>query len=395
MTDHNCILCDAPLTPTTKPEHVWLQSGGGRMKSRRIYCDDCNAKMGNGPDAELAENMRFIRMLMNFPDGKGRPPPAYRGHHVGEQPVKLDPGGIPSLDGGKPFSITNLPDGRQEIEIRVGSEDPEGDIERLIPNIAGVLGASEAEVRQMLANGQFERRTERIGRQHVALTFGGPQAMRSMLKTCLSLWALRHLGHGELLKPGYAKARDIVRHGCDDLSMKLGALAPGVFAVPTEFTEPFGPNYNFACVASDANGRVTGYFRLYNFCAWRFVLCESEGAPNAVSGLIFDPANPTNWQKVTEADPVTYEMLDRAGREIELQDAKDGLVRLYKEYQRTASNTELSRMIASAMKDNNLKEGDPMTRQFIHDLAQRTTCWYMGLPYSRVFGRRDFPGGSD
>lgn len=44
MTEYgHCILCPNPLSADTKPEHLWLQSAGGKKTSRRLYCDACNS----------------------------------------------------------------------------------------------------------------------------------------------------------------------------------------------------------------------------------------------------------------------------------------------------------------------------------------------------------------
>lgn len=40
-----CIYCRAPLTERTKRAHVWPSALGGRLRSRKICCDDCNNAM--------------------------------------------------------------------------------------------------------------------------------------------------------------------------------------------------------------------------------------------------------------------------------------------------------------------------------------------------------------
>lgn len=108
MTAH-CIFCPQPLDSSTKPEHVWLASLGGRKTTRRVICNGCNELFGNGPDQELANSVAVIRNLMNFPDTKGRPPPDIKMQAADGTAIVLKPGAIPELGRTPPFVITELP----------------------------------------------------------------------------------------------------------------------------------------------------------------------------------------------------------------------------------------------------------------------------------------------
>lgn len=383
MAMRTCILCGTPLHSGTKPEHIWLKSCGGRMQSSGIYCDRHNSEQGSGPDKALAESVAFIRNLMNFPDGKGRPPPTLHGRRVGDLPIVLLPGAIPVAQGGRPFTITQLPDGRQNIQLRVNAENAEAELARIIPDLTKALRVSEEEVRRMLAAGHVVRIEQRIGGEGEKLQFGGPEAMRSMLKTCLSLWTVRH-GCDELCRPIYADAKQFVLTGNLKLVPRVTALAPETFSVPVDLADTYGPHFNLACVASNAAGRVVGYFRLYNLCAWRFVLCEAGGAPNAVSGLILDPSNPKQWNKFREDGPITYEMLARSSQPADhFEDVRAAMTGMLGSYYSSAREREVGRIVERAIADHNLKEGDLLTREFIGDLAERVTCLLMQVPYCR------------
>lgn len=377
----NCILCSQPLGTDVKPEHVWLESLGGRKSTRRVLCSDCNQRMGSGPDKMLADSVAFLRNMMNFPDGKGKSPPSIRGHQHDYRPIALQPGAVPVPAGGPPFVITTLPDGNQNVEVRLGADDPEGDLQRLLPHLAGALRISEEQVREMLKGSQFERVSQRVETQHHRLSLGGPEPMRSMLKTCLTLWADRH-GTAELFKSIYDDARRFVRFGDETLVGKIACLTTGNLATEVAFLDRYGPYFNLACVASNTEGRVIGYFRLYNICGWRFVLCEAGGIPSSTAGLISNPADPRIWQSLTEQQPFSYEFLMGLG-EVEFATARQALASMLETYFDKAAEREIGNTVEATIADHGLKEGDILTEGFFRDLSDRTARWIMGLEHRR------------
>lgn len=129
---------------------------------------------------------------------------------------------------------------------------------------------------------------------------------------------------------------------------------------------------------------MIGYFRLYNVCAWRFVLSKGGGTPNAVSGLIFDPAKPAKWNRINKDGPINYDLLALPSDPSDLTDTRAGLIRIFDSYYAEARKREIGRIIQNSLADNGLKDGDLLSERFIRDIAERMTCWMMGIPHRRA-----------
>ena len=52
-----CIYCREPLSHRTRPAHIWPAAIGGRLKSRRICCDECNSAFST-KEGTLIEALR-------------------------------------------------------------------------------------------------------------------------------------------------------------------------------------------------------------------------------------------------------------------------------------------------------------------------------------------------
>lgn len=379
-----CILCPNSLDSTVKPEHVWLASLGGRKTTRRALCSACNQKLGSGPDKALAESVALVRNLMNFPSAKGGEPPTIKGQSSKNAPIALQPGGVPVLKGGPPFTITPRGDGNFDVELRVTSLDQ---LNRILPDLAGALNMPEADVRRMLSGGSVRRVAQRVETQHHQLSLGGTEAMRSMLKTCLTLWADRH-GTEELDKHGFAQAKQYVLAGGDDLARLISRIDPSPLPEDAGLVEKYGKHYNFACAVSDANGRVVGYFRLYNLCAWRFTLSETDGVPSAVAGLVSNPEDPRIWSELNALDAVQADHILKELPEFDLGHARSSLVSMYAAHQQAASTKEIDRICELAAAKLGITADAPMTAQqldsFVRDVSARMASWILGLPHEEI-----------
>lgn len=378
-----CILCAAPLPPGTRPEHVWLAALGGRKTTRQALCSNCNNEMGSDPDRELAESVEFLRNLLNLPSGKGQPPPRIRGLRHGSDRVALKPGGIPVIEGGRPFTITYLPDGSPSVELRVTSAEQ---LRRILPDLARALGMEVADVKASLARAHVRHVSQRIGTQHREISLGGPLAMRSMLKTCLVLWADLH-GGDELLKPIYGEARRFVRHGDDALVQTICHIDLGPLAGDDALVARFGRHFNLAVVASDAAGRAVGYFRLYNAAAWRFDLCEVGAPPSSVIAYASNPEQPSIWDCVKDGTLVAPDAILDTISSHDFTAARAAFVRMHSDYHQRASHTEIEKICDEVARKLGLPADQPLTRAqfdaYVAQVSYRMASWMLGLPFEQ------------
>lgn len=353
---NNCILCKEALTGDEPPEHPLLDALGGRLKVDGVLCRRCNnERLGGGPDRELAESARHIRMLMGFRSGKRKQPPPVRGVVVRGQPIKLDAGGIPSLDGHPPFTVTEGEQGQIGIEVLLRNQD---DLERVLPHLAGRLGVSEGAARQMLVDGKWVHRTTPIGVVDTQMSFGGPVAIRSMAKACLVLWS-RHCGTEEVLRSAYDDIRHYILAGGDDATRRLSRLDLRAWPVDFKVADDFGPFANVVYVTSNSIGRVLGYFRLYGAIGWCIELAAGDGRARDAIGLASNPEAPGTWSEALAAThPLSYAWLDASTYGVGFDATTSKLAQMLQQYQRRSTETELGRICESVCRRHGFASDD-------------------------------------
>lgn len=376
-----CILCSSPLPSETKPEHVWLASLGGRKTTRQALCSACNGDMGSGPDKALAESVDLIRNLLNLESGRGDPPPSIKGLRHGNDHVALKPGGIPVIDRGRPFVITWLPDGNPSVELRVTSAEQ---LRKILPDLARALGMTLADLKLLLRSGQVRHVSQRVGTQHHQISLGGPEAMRSMLKTCLTLWADRH-GADELQKPIYDDARRFVRYGGDDFVRTICQIDFGKLAGSDALVPRFGQHFNLALVASDQAGRAVGYFRLYNASAWRFELCTQGAPPSSIVTYVSNPEQPSIWDTATTGALVPAEAVLETIPCHDYAEVRDAFGRMHADYHSRASITEIEKICEQVTKKLGFSPDQSLTPEqiesYIAAVSHRMASWMVGVPF--------------
>lgn len=345
--------------------------------------------LGSGPDKALAESVALIRNLLNLTSGKGGPPPTITGLQHGNNRVVLKPGGVPAIDGGSPFVISNLPDGNQSVELRVTSAD---ELNRILPHLAAALRMSLEDTRMLVRNAQAQHRSERVDGQHHHLSLGGTEPMRSMLKTCMTLWADR-FGSGELLKPIYDDARRFVRSGGDELARSICQIDMGPLTGSDALLPRFGQHFNLALVTSDTDGRTVGYFRLYNICAWRFVLCGSGAPPSATVAYISNPENPSVWEVVHDESLIAAAAVLKTQPSHDFQAAREALTQVNRSYHDRSSLEEIDRIFRQTVDKHGLDENQPMSREqfdlFIGETSARLASWMLKIPYEQPLTPED------
>lgn len=385
----NCIFCSAELTHATKPEHLWLAALGGRKTTRQVICSSCNGMLGSGPDKALAESVALIRNLLNFTSGKGGPPPSIKGLRQGNDRVVLMPGGVPAIYGGAPFIITELPDGKQSVEIRASSPE---ELSRIMPHLAAALRISLEDAKTLVRNAQASHTSQRVDSQHHRLSLGGTEPMRSMLKTCMTLWADR-FGSDELHKSIYDDARQFVRSGGEELSRSVCQIDMGPLPGSESLVERYGKHFNAAVVSSDADGRTIGYVRLYNICAWRFVLSDSGAPPSATVVYISNPENPSDWEVVHDESLIAAAAVLNTSPAHDFKTAREALVEVNRSYHDRSSQEEIDRIFNQTLDKLGLEEQQAMTREqfdrFVGEASARLASWLLKIPFEQPLTHED------
>ncbi len=291
-----CIFCDTELGPDTKPEHILLNALGGRRTSRSLACDHHNGEFGSSIDKTLTDQVSIVRNMLQLESGSGKPPPMLRRVPAGQETFNVRQN-AKFEQVAQPFAMTERADG--ETILQVNARSPEH-LAELAPHIAAKLNTTEEKVRELLKTGQGTVVWKRPDPIRHDLLFGGPDAVRSMAKSWLELWATV-AGNEDVKSPSYAAARHFVLVGDDqflhDRTSQDYRLVPGA----DEMAARFGDFFNLIYVRSDAEGRVVAHFTLYNMMGWQIVLADRGGRPNLNTGLVSNPLKPREWSEAVAA----------------------------------------------------------------------------------------------
>jgi len=378
-----CIFCEEELTDRTKPEHVLLACLGGRKSTRRVDCSKHNEAFGSTIDDEIASQVRVIRNLLELESGTGNLAPGLQNIKAGNETFNFDNEGNPTLVGAKPFTVTKLPDGSTNIQVMATSVDH---LNKLIPNIAAAAKLPEDEVRRLLKGSKPTFVSRRPGTVHHSLSFGGPEALRSVAKSALVLWTLA-AGNEEVRSDAYAEARQFVLSGGDFNArrMKLDSRPiPGTDAL----VDRFGKFFNLLYVASDANGRVVGHFTLYNMVGWQMVLAERGGPPNLKIGLINNPLEPKDWSDtIADENVVPFDWLNNPTYVDDFVRARQRVTNMLEKHVEDARSEEWERIIRQVFEKHGIVKGSAVTdptiiSQIYGEAAHRIAMHAHNIPYS-------------
>jgi len=374
------------LTDDTKPEHILLNALGGRKTSRRLICSSHNEAFGGSIDKAMAEQVAVLRNMLQLDSGTGNDPPMLKGIDAGGEKINFRSDGVPEL-AGRRFTITDRGDGSFALQVQARSEE---EFIRLIPHIAAKLKIPEDQLRQMLTSTNAGYITKRPGPVHHPLSFGGPDAVRSITKSCLELWAVA-VGNDEVRGPAYQEARSFALAYAEPFN----AAAEPFNAARTHLDSRFLPDadelkrhfcnlFNLIYIKSDPAGRVIAHFTLYNMIAWTVVLAEQGGTPNRKIGLVNNPLDPTVWSD-TIADEIDIDFAWLAAPDHSLERARNRVIAVGREYVERTRPAEIGRIVDEVFDKYGIPEGALVgvaaLKPMWNELAQRMVSWALSLPH--------------
>ena len=184
---HCCVLCETPLVGDARTrEHVLPASLGGKQRTVKALCRECNSTTGHSWDAELERQLRPAALLVfphDHPCGrKQRRVADAEGNHL------ILTGGIRGGAEGPQIRIKTVA-GRTELHISAPTRQRAiQEIRRLIKE--GRLPADREE--EIIASIAREETTTRVEFSEVG-GVGGPVAWNSMLKSMVTAGLLGEL----------------------------------------------------------------------------------------------------------------------------------------------------------------------------------------------------------
>jgi hypothetical protein len=315
-------------TPPWKPEHILLNAQGGRKTTTGAICSVCNNKFGGTIDDVMASQVMALRNLLQLESGTGESAPKLKNVQAGEHKINIKGDGELELVT-KPFTIEKLGNGQWNVQIRARSEEH---LAEIVPHLAAALKIPEERLREQLAAAQGSIIIQRPRAVHHEFAFGGPDAIRSMVKASLVLWSTL-VGNDEVRSTPYDAARHFVVNGDQLFMHDRTHLDSRPFVNIERMKVEFGPLFNMIYVRSDATGRVVGHFTLYNAVAWQFTLAETGGRLNAKIALISNPLDPSRWSDHAAEDfDVPFEWLNSPDYSDEMVRSKARIDAILKHY---------------------------------------------------------------
>lgn len=377
----NCIFCNDDLDAATKPEHIILNALGGRKTTKTVICSDCNNQFGSKIDSELAKSVEFIRLALQQRSGSGKPPPSIKGIPSAIGTVDFRPDGRPVLNS-NPFEITLNEDGTRSVQVT--ARDPEH-LESLMPHMAKQLGLTQAELKEKLAGHKLKLIKQRPPELQIPLRVGGQTSSRSIMKSCLCLWADR-VGNDELKKPVYGDALDFVRVGGDELNGSIVNIDSRTLPNSAYLSSMYGDFFHFLYVESDHVGKVIGHFTLYNIVSWQFLLANEGGKPNSKAVIASNPQNSATWSdKITDEISLNIDWL--SSPQYDPMQAKQRLCSLLEYHYIRTRNLEYGEIVSSVCKKYGIMSDDQpipaeMQELIVAEVAAQVAAHAVSVPHT-------------
>ena len=358
-----------------------LNALGGKKTSKISLCSDCNNLFGAGPDKELAESVSVLRNIAALPSGKNKPPPTIRKVKADGMTYDIRSGGIPVLMPEHP-----LRDDGETVSITARDE---AHLDQLLGALLAKKGVPEEKQNAVVDHFKKEA-TRTIGYAppfNHSLSLGSELAQRSMIKACLVLWT-ECVGNHELKSARYDNARKFALSGEMPQTEDTYPFIQADGRPADGFEGRFGANPNLIWVGSDANGRVLGYYRLYNAVGWAFEL-SLRGAPESRQrSLISNPFSSSENEVGEMAQAhIDFQWVNDALKgdfNETFKEAPKAIGALLKQAYEASYDKELTLLISEAFEALGLKEGDildeAVLRQLAMQIAFRFTCLAQRIP---------------
>lgn len=374
--DMQCILCQQTIVGRTKPEHILLNTLGGRAVVRDIVCSDCNGAMGRGPDHDLADSVAMLRNIGHLLSGDGGAPPIIHGMTSEGMTFDVTPGmQVKPRHRGKKVNVNKQ---GEEIKISIAATN-ERELDILMRgaarSVAKELGHSEPKVIEAIHADLLRdhKRNDAIVPApsiRSQFQFGTGRSQQSMAKATLVLWA-RLVGSKEVIRSRYDQIRSFIWNG--DKPTDPETLVKLDYRALPEIPEQFGTNPNLIQVVSDESGAVYGYFRLYGAIGWRFLLCASGAPPNRACSLVSNPFQNEIFQLDREREailPPTWILADWNLDLTNMSPVADRMEFLMAQGQKISRHLMLENWVNEACQQCGCKEGDYLTEQHVKFISE-------------------------
>ncbi len=378
----SCVLCTVRITDDNdSAEHVLPNAVGGRLKVRGFICKPCNDRTGHNWDAQLADQLQALCLLIGVARERGATPPLTVQTTTG-QILKMTArdGLFPSRPS---YEATPTETGMQ---IRISARTM-AEARRMIEGARAKHPQIDVEASLAQAQQQWSAPD---GYMHHQFYVGGFQAGRSIVKS-----ALAYAVHAGLSPDVCAGAVAFLRNPAD-ITPPLG------WYYASDVVEGRPARTPLTCVGVHADprtGLVLGYVEYFGFHRAVVELGHDYPGPDVRSIHGFDPrtgetlklsiALPFDENEVTAI--FDYQRIPDGSQELALHEV------LLQALGRQAES-EKERVFGSAVKyalsRTGLKPGEPITAEYAEQIAADVTQYVTPWIVHRLgLSRRSTPPG--
>lgn len=178
----SCYNCDKKLTnANASREHLFNNSIGGRLKSKKLLCVDCNSTFGSNLDTAVSESFNTLAHMFNIKRERGDIPDIEAVEVETGEEILIDRNGKPKLKKPK----VNISTVEKKTQISVTARDLE-EAKRILGGMRKKFPGKEDEFDKILENIKPQERSS--GELKLSMNFGGDDLFRAITKIAINYW---------------------------------------------------------------------------------------------------------------------------------------------------------------------------------------------------------------
>lgn len=176
-----CYVCDAEITSENETdEHILLNAAGGRLKSKKLICKQCNSDFGEKIDAILAKQLNNLSNMLMVKRHRGAPQPIIADKQSTGEKYILEVGGKPKLS--KPLIEKTVDGENMSISITARNEE---ELRNILTGIAKKNPHFNVEEAMKSAQWREEYFNEAL---HIQTSVGGADVFRAICKCATNFY---------------------------------------------------------------------------------------------------------------------------------------------------------------------------------------------------------------
>ncbi len=356
MAKTTCIYCNAEISAGSG-EHVILSALGGTKQSRSLCCENCNNRLGNEIDRDIAEQLQILSNMIGITTGRNKPAPTITGFELGDgSVVNLESGGKPVLAKAS-VKTSKREDGSVEVNITARNIE---EAKRLLEHQVKRFGKS------MPADSEipFKRVHAYPQGKQLRFSLGGEQHFRAIGKMMLNYLSTKV--SPEVIRDGSLKRFvDFINLG---VKLPDGWINHDYDSKFPETETKYEFNHRIVIYANSNTKTVVGFVELFGSLRFSAVLADEWRGPDIAHAYVIDPVTHEQREEQLEL-PHDLSIESLLTRTYNLDKTKEALLQLLSRIFEKQHNAVISGIVDKAMKKHIIGKGDIITEEMMRRLV--------------------------